>query len=256
MKNNTFVITAAGGNATAIEVLEHGLSRVEYTERGAGLLNETSAHNVEQVGFLIPTDNHFEMSGGEFCGNAARSAAILFHQLKGEPEFEFTMSGFKGRVKATVKQLTANRYDVTCVFPGLETKATPVKAMGQDATLVDLGGIVHVVIESEFPSEDYESQHRQITRDLKLTDRSAVGVCWIRRDGDSVTMNPVVWVPNGNHETFYYESSCGSGTIAVGRVTGLNTVVQPTGQTIDVHFYADAVHLHSVMEVTHEYARH
>lgn len=254
MKNNTFIIAAAGGNATAIEMLEHGMTRDEYEVRGKELMAETEHHGVEQCGFLIPEDDHFEMSGGEFCGNAARAAAILFHQLKGESEFEFTMSGFHGPVRATVNQNDTFAYDVTCVFSGLETQTTPVQALGLEAKLVDLGGIVHVVIESDFPTNDYETQHRQITQDLNLTKRDAVGVCWVIRDGDSVTMHPVVWVRG--IDSFFYETSCGSGTIAVGHVTGINSVVQPSGQTIDVHFHPDAVHLHSSMEVTHEYARH
>lgn len=258
MKNHTFVITAAGGNGTAIEVLEHSLSRAEYAQRGGELMHDAEDYHFEQCGFLILDDNHFEMAGGEFCGNATRSAAILFYRLNGEPEFEFTVSGFSGQVKATVKPLSANRYDVTCTFPGLEAKTTQVKALGHDATLVDLGGIVHVVIEDDFPQDEsqYTADHHQITEDLNLTDRDAVGVCWIKRSDNKVTMHPVVWVPKGEKETFYYESSCGSGTIAVGKVAGVDSVVQPTGQTIDVHFTDNSVELHSEMEITHEHKHH
>jgi len=253
-KNNTFIITAAGGNATAIELLESGLNRENYAHRGTKLMSETEKYGVEQCGFLITSNNHFEMSGGEFCGNAARSAAILLYQIKGKSDFEFTMSGFPSPIQATVKATAANKYDVTCVFPNLKTQTTVVQALGKEAILVDLGGIVHVVIESEFPVDNYESQHRQITEDLNLTSRDAVGVCWINSKDDVVTMHPVVWVRDIN--SFFYEGSCGSGTIAVGKVTNVNSVVQPTGQTINVTFNSNAVHLHSSMEVTHEYVRH
>ena len=254
MKNDTFVITAAGGNATAIRVLAAGQARQEYARLGKELMAETEGLGVEQCGFLIPSDYHFEMAGGEFCGNAARSAAILFFLFNGEHKFEFTMSGFPGKVKAAVNRLDDKHYDVTCIFPDLSTKTTPVKALGQDAVLVDLGGIVHVVIESEFPKDGYQAQHRQITHDLQLTERSAVGVCWIDRDGQSINMHPVVWVRD--IDSFFYETSCGSGTIAVGKVTNASSVVQPTGQTINVNLTPTAVLLQSNMEVIHEYERH
>jgi diaminopimelate epimerase len=250
-KNNIFIITAADGNATAIKLLESSLARKEYADNGTKLMSETKKYNVEQCGFLIASDNHFEMSGGEFCGNAARSAAMLLYQIKGGPNFEFTMSGFPNPIKATVKATKDNKYDVTCVFPGLKTQTTPVQALGKKAILVDLGGIVHVVIEDEFPTNDYEAQHRQIIEDLNLTSRDAVGVCWINRKDDIVIMHPVVWVRD--IDSFFYEGSCGSGTIAVGKVTNVNSVVQPTGQVINVTFNSGAVHLYSSMELTRKY---
>lgn len=252
MKNKIFVVTAAGGNATVIEILEHNLNRAEYTKRGKQLMLNTHNFKVEQCGFIIPNDNHFQMSGGEFCGNAARSAAILFYRINGESEFEFTMSGFNGRVKATVKFLSTNRYDVICIFIGLEVKTVQVRVLGHEATLIDLGGIVHVVIEEDFPEDEGKRKlyHRQITEDLNLTGRDAVGVCWIRYEKNKVFMNPVVWVRE--IDSFFYESSCGSGTIAVGQVTGVNSVIQPTGQTIDVNFIGNSVELRSEMEIIHQ----
>jgi len=244
------IITAADGNATAIQTIPTGLTRQEYANRGKSLMSETGSFGVEQCGFLVPADRHFEMSGGEFCGNAARAAAILFSQAFDKNVLEFTMSGAPKAIQAKVKHIADKKYDVSCLFKDLKAEAKKVMVAGQPATLVDLGGIVHVVIEADFP-DNYENQHRQITQELDLINREAVGVCWITKEGASVTMHPVVWVKD--IDSFFYEGSCGSGTIAVGKVTGLNQVIQPTGKSIDVKFEENDIQLHSQMEITHEF---
>ena len=70
---------------------------------------------------------------------------------------------------------------------------------------------------------------------------------WYEKSQDAVVMHPVVWVRESN--TFYYESSCGSGTIAVGRVTGVPSIVQPTGMSISAEISEDSVVLKSEMEM-------
>ncbi|MDP3899842.1 MAG: hypothetical protein Q8Q23_02055 [bacterium] len=250
MKSNIFIITAAGGNATAIEITPAELDHVEYSRQGKKLMARTQQYGVEQCGFLIPEANHFEMSGGEFCGNAARAASILFSQLNGSPNVTFSMSGLAGTVTGTVKRKRDNVYDVTCVFQGMEIIQRKVWIEGKPAELVDLGGIVHVVLESAFPA-DYEAQHRRIVQKLHLSEKDAVGVCWVERKNRSVTIHPVVWVRG--IDSFFYESSCGSGSIAAGKTQNVSSVIQPTGQSIEVEFSESTITLHSEMEVTHEY---
>ncbi|MCX6784324.1 MAG: hypothetical protein NTV81_00060 [Candidatus Komeilibacteria bacterium] len=252
MTNGRYIITAAGGNATAIQVLQHALARANYEDQGRQLQAETDPLGAEQYGFLIPEDNHFEMASGEFCGNAARAAAIVLANVNGQNHLTFTMSGFSGKVEANVDHYSDNHlYRVNCAFQGMEVKVTPVTANGQPATLVDLGGIVHVVIEGEFSAKEeiYKPLHRKITEELDLTQRDAVGVVWITKSGSSVIMHPVVWVRA--IDSFFYEGSCGSGTIAVGKITGVQDIVQPTGKIISVRFTPQAVNLESEMEVTH-----
>jgi len=250
MKNSRFVITAAGGNGTAIDIIDRSLSRAEYAARGKELGKQTESLGAEQAGFLIPSEHHLEMAGGEFCGNASRSAAILLSEIEKSTSVSFTVSGFFGQVGADVKSLGGNKFDVVCRFSELSTASQNVVLEdGTPATLVDLGGIVHVVIEKPLPKEDeYRKQHKEITKYLDLLNKDAVGVIWITKQQDgSVFIHPVVWVRDV--DTFFYEQSCGSGSIAVSKVTGLEAIVQPTGKKIFVTIDRDAVTLHSSMEV-------
>jgi len=247
-----FVIAAAGGNGTAIEVLERPLSRAEYATRGAELGIAMEKFGAEQAGFLIPSESHFEMGGGEFCGNAARSAAILLSEALQSSHPSFTMSGYGGTVKSIVEQTSETNYYVSCFFPGLKTDMESIAlSSGRRVAVVDLGGIVHVVLEAPFPvsAAAYQAEHKAIVTELDLASRSAVGVVWIERVAEGVSMRPVVWVKDVN--TFFYEHSCGSGTIAVSKVTGAEAVIQPTGQMIEASITPAGVMLKSAMEVVH-----
>ena len=54
MTKNQTLITAAGGNGTAIEILDQALTRQEYESRGKALESDFAADGVEQAGFIIP----------------------------------------------------------------------------------------------------------------------------------------------------------------------------------------------------------
>ena len=248
MKNA--IITAADGNATAVGIITDKKDRKWYEEEGNKLMNEMQSYKVEQVGFLIQTDNHFEMSGGEFCGNAARAAAMLFSRLQNQNKINFTMSGYTGIVSANVSWISNTKAYVTCIFTDLPSEPRSVLLNnGTKAIVVDMGGIVHVIIEGPMP-KDYEVQHRIITQELHLNERSAVGVDWIVSGSDYVLMHPVVWVKSIN--TFFYESSCGSGSIAVAVATKKTDIKQPSGKIIFVFIDGNSTALSSDMEITHE----
>lgn len=244
------LVTAAGGNGTAIEIVNEPLTRQDYESRGTVLCDDFEPHGAEQAGFLVLNDKHFEMAGGEFCGNATRSAAVLLYQENREGDQSFTVSGFEGRVNATIKPLTTTSFFVEAVFPGMRLKTKQVALEdGTPASIVDLGGIVHVVVEGKFPSDPdvYGTAHRKIVSQFSLADRDAVGVVWYQKSADAIVMHPVVWVRAV--DTFYYESSCGSGTIAVGGVTGASSIVQPSGLPIQATITEDQVILASEMEI-------
>ena len=250
LSNRNKLVTAAGGNGTAIQIINDSLTRADYEARGKALGDEMESFGAEQAGFLVLNDNHFEMAGSEFCGNASRAAALLFSIESGKKDVSFTVSGFDGTVSATVDLHSDTGPFVRCTFPGMPVDVTEVSLDdGQPASIVDLGGIVHVVIQGAFPVEEksYTEAHRSITEKFNLGNRNAVGVVWFEKNQDVILMHPVVWVRA--IDTFFYESSCGSGAIAVGRVTNVPSIVQPTGQTITVGFNEGTVVLESDMEV-------
>lgn len=244
-----YIIAAAGGNPTAIRVLPCTESPDWYAEQGGNLMNETASLGVEQAGFLIPGESRFEMSGGEFCGNAARAAAMLFSRFTGAEEGVFQMSGYTGNVRSFVRWESDTVANVTCTFDRLPVEVRREQNTDGELQIVDLGGIVHIVIEGVLPS-DYEAQHRALTHRFRLSDRGAVGVCWVERSTDRVTLHPVVWVRA--IDSFFYETSCGSGSIAAAVVTGAKMITQPSGEAIEVRREGTQVALQSRMEVIRE----
>lgn len=247
--SSRYIIAAAGGNPTAIRILNRTESSDWYAEHGAALMKATAALGVEQAGFLIPDQRRFEMSGGEFCGNAARSAALLLSRFSGDEAGAFQMSGYEGDVHFLVRWESKATATVTCDFDRLPIEVRRDRTADGDIQIVDLGGIVHIVIEGAPPS-DYEARHRALTRRFGLSDRGAVGVCWVERADDRVTLHPLVWVKA--IDSFFYETSCGSGSIAAAVVTGMNEITQPSGEAIEVKREGSTVSLQSCMEVIDE----
>lgn len=228
------VILAAGGNPTGIICYDDKSHRDQYKQisDAAYVADKNSSQPIEQFGFIEGL-SHMQMSGGEFCGNAARAAAFLLAEKTGRQNGTFTISGFPGTVEYAVEGDT-----VRCVFPHYPFTTEQVNVLGIEAMYVDLGGIVHIVLPSTVPfrndPEYYKVAHTEIVEALKLQDKAAVGVIWQQVAGDSVAINPVVRVLGNDVETFYYETSCGSGTLATLIVHGelRMNIVQPTGQAI------------------------
>ncbi len=249
MNKNTYIVTAAGGNPTIIEVIEEPLERSLYEKHGRDLMNIGASSGVEQSGSLILPKNtslpHFEMSGGEFCGNAARSAALILSQFGYGKTFQFTMSGIKKPVLAQVRVIDGISI-VDCTFFDFPVE---LKTGEMVEKIVDLGGIIHIIIHGPFPDE-YEKIHQHLRDQFRLNERGAVGVIWVENNKEGkIKIEPVVWVRS--IKTFFHETSCGSGSIAVVFAEGLSEaeIVQPTGESIFVKVEGQAVILTSTMEV-------
>jgi diaminopimelate epimerase len=245
---NLKIVLSAGGNPTAIFFVSSEEDRSKY-KRIASAFMEANP-KVEQVGFLEDF-KHLEMSGGEFCGNASRAAALLISKEKNQKTGTFTVSGYEDKVRYSV----AEKEEVTCKFPNFNFRVLEVEWNKTRAILVDMDGIVHVVLPmtEKFPKKraDYEVAHNKILRALKLKDRNAVGVIWQENiDENLVRIHPVVWVKSIG--SFFYETACGSGTLAVLLSHDLDKmkVVQPSGQEIEAERRSDnSLVLKSKMEV-------
>lgn len=241
-----FIINAAGGNATALMVLNKPLKRKEYSEIGKKMMTDFSDYLVEQAGFLVLLNDHFEMSGGEFCGNAARAAALLFNYFK--KVTSFTMSGFDGKIEIDISNKNSKKPVVSCYFPGLTTSYQNTDQ--GNIKIVDLGGIVHIVILGDFPKENYKKIHKKLTNEFSFTNRPAVGVIWLTKQKEKVRIDPVVWVKE--IDSFFYESSCGSGSIAAAAISNCSKIIQPSLEEVTVELKDKGILLTSEMEVIYE----
>lgn len=219
----------AGGNETVLRCIKGtGLGRPMAS--GKALLDAFPSS--EQAGLLYVDNNKLEMAGGEFCGNASAAAAVLLAREQKKPTVRYRVSGFDGNVVATVTPLTEVSYQVRTSFAGMSYAVKNLRYENMQIKLVDMDGIVHVLIEGVFPTLNYASFQRKLITDLGLSKRDAVGVIWYSQQFEKVKIDPVVWVKKVN--TLYYESACGSGSIAVSLATGAAKIQQPTGQCIEV----------------------
>jgi diaminopimelate epimerase len=258
MKIKKRIYTAAGGNPTAI-VLEENLKRENYSAISDLVLRENP--EVEQVGFFEEKDGmpFLQMAGGEFCGNATRAFACLLKEderREGITNFKFKVSGFENPVFAYVVPMPFKEnkgFFCEARFPELAKAGKIEKRIfsGKTVMVVDLGGIIHILVqEDQFPfsEKSYEKDMKAIKDELGV-DCDAVGVLWVKKKGEEVSMKPVVWVKS--IDTCYYETSCGSGSIAVGMSLGSDvSVIQPSLKPIQVAFDGEAIILKSEMERT------
>lgn len=186
--------------------------------------------DVEQVGYLCPPvmggAGRIEMAGGEFCGNATRAFGMLMsRRLGGVPQVLVEVSGCEAPVAVDVDW--SNR-TARAQMP-LPRSVSRVEVDGHSGTLVDLGGIAHLVVEDVPPGLEFFQQAESIFGDFP--DADAYGVIFL--DSRKGTMTPLVSVPAAG--TLVWEGSCGSGSLAAAvaqsQTNGpfVRTYVQPAG---------------------------
>ena len=125
-----------------------------------------------------------------------------------------------------------------------------VLSLGPNKAVVNLDGISHLVLSSDDPeakalcSADSLKAQKELALDLlrryDLDKRPAAGVIVVGEEASGLAIKPFVYVRD--IDTFYYESACGSGTLAVGlakanksqqSIKGLR-LLQPSGMPIEV----------------------
>ncbi len=165
--------------------------------------------DVEQVGYLCPPvmggAGRMEMAGGEFCGNATRAFGMLTAKKMGElPRVLVEVSGCEGPVAVDVDW--SNR-TARAQMP-LPRCVRRAEVDGHPGTLVDLGGIAHLVVEDVPPSLELFNQAEPLLQGIPGLE--AYGVIFLESEGG--TMTPLVKVPSAG--TLVWEGSCGSGSLA------------------------------------------
>lgn len=229
-----YTICIPGGNNTA---LVYGTN---YTQKQKKIINDAimkKHSDVEQVGFInLDRRPELQMAGGEFCGNATRSVASLY--LNNTPGNLQIIVNSKDIINAGVYE----NGKAWCEIPYY--KGTDViTEKEQGIFIVKMNGMVCIIIQ-----EDVAGQYLEHKEDLKnigmnfinkynLENNEAVGIMFCERKEELLQINPIVWVKEIN--TLFYETACGSGTIAVCIVETFKNkksqkldILQPSGMII------------------------
>lgn len=206
------------GNRTAF--VEGSVSGEQFASIGAILLKDPQLR-AEQVGFACPSEpgaaGRLEMMGGEFCGNAARSFGMWLGLKSGKAAGDTVPIEISGSRTILDVLIEENGASVSMPLPleMIEISVPEIPGQGDPSPensgfvhypAVVFEGITHVILEYVEPSEALA--HSVIQEAARKTDAEAAGAIFIRGDH----MTPAVWVRAT--DSFIWESSCGSGTLA------------------------------------------
>lgn len=197
------------GNRTAFA--EGDVRPEHYAAVGAALLKEADLR-AEQAGFLCPPRaggiGRLEMMGGEFCGNAARSFGLWLGGRAGKGAGDTVPIEISGSSSVLDVLLEENGSWISMPLPERIITVEVPDADGRLLKLpaVVLEGITHVVLENRGVCEALA--HAVIEKAADETGADAVGAIFVTGNH----MTPAVWVRAT--DSFVWESSCGSGTLA------------------------------------------
>lgn len=279
-KNNNLKITiiSPAGNVTAL--VEDFEDQERYADFATNFLESEAArkNNVEQVGYIEPVtkegaSSRLGMAGGELCVNAARSLAALLGARSdlNQIEFNLEVSGYTDPelrpmlVPAIVDKISDGLFDVSlkwntaAIF--VDSKSVNLDILGQSvqAQQVTLTGIDHLFIPlQELPEVlkeifDHKNAGRSASNYPKLksvfeqlyldnpelNEFEAVGlVAYEKTLEDVFSIHPVVRVKK--QKSIYYETACGSATIALALLKNLengydsaeSVILQPSGSKL------------------------
>ena len=183
---------------------------------------------VEQVGFvcLEPENSipiNLRMAGGEFCGNAAISAAALYAIRSGIEACSVNVR-VNGAPKALEVRLAkaANNpsvFDVELEMPeplSIERIMLETEGVAEELPVVDMGGISHIIIEESRKLYALKDSPKQAEKAVKswcrMLGADCLGLMFL--SGEETELTPLVYVPS--IDTVFWENSCASGSSAVG----------------------------------------
>ena len=199
-----YISADPAGNLTALT-----LTQVKPEERAA-VAARMMAHcpeGFEQVGFIgahaadaaLP---RLDMMGGEFCGNAARAFAYWVERQRGNRERALNIS-ISGASKPVEVEVDAARGKAYAQMP-IPMGAEAIQVMGRAVPVVHMEGIDHALMLNCAPSPKLAEE---VLNAMPAQD--AQGVLFVQ----GTQMTPLVYV--AATRTRVWESSCGSGTVAL-----------------------------------------
>ena len=220
------------GNLTAL--VEDAVETARQPAVAAALMRRHP--QVEQVGFLrrLPAGEDAQaalrMAGGEFCGNAAMSAAALLLSQRGQAagEVRLRVSGAAAPVSLRLQAAGAGAYLAGITMPpALEICERDFAFGPLRATLplVRMEGISHLLIGQDcafFALLRERPAAEQAVRKLcEALGADGLGLLFLTGAGDAREMTPLVYVPGSG--TCFWESACASGSAAVGMALAKKT---------------------------------
>jgi len=236
MKKYIYKVFIPGGNKTAlvlgIDDLEQNKPLRKEIEQAIFAKHENDPDGkVEQVGFVDKVVPRLLMAGGEFCGNATRSAVM--HYLDGcENTIEIAVSGTNQKLSAGIDK----NGEVFAQMPLLDSLDTAIIHIKGGLFWVVIEGISHLIVPQlqsiPYLSSIYacNSEEDQLDIAVSLLSKTlaenalaigeACGVIFLEEVADTLKMHPFVQVGAiAEDNKPHYETACGSGAICVGLVS-------------------------------------
>lgn len=186
----------------------------------AARLLQPDCVGAEQVAYLTLTDGkpiRVDMMGGEFCGNASRSAAAYALMLSGRKEGEYSVScsGCSTLLQAQASLRPEGGYNAYIEMPmpeSIEAVILDVGGWPSRFYRVALPGIVHFVhMAGDIHAIDTNVFWQAVYDYASDEGLEAFGL--ILFSPQTLTMIPAVYV--AATQSLYWEKSCGSGSAAV-----------------------------------------
>jgi diaminopimelate epimerase len=220
-----YLVADPSGNTTILVLTP--VPKEEHSALAAKLL-ALPGIEAEQVGYVTREAGkplRVDMMGGEFCGNASRSAAAWALACDGGTQgvYDVSCSGCDTVLPAKVAQKGDGLYEAFIEMPYPEDVSGVLVDAGDVPARffrVDLPGITHFVhFVPDLEGIDKEKYWHILADYVDGEDFPAYGL--ILCDTKEQTMIPAVYVRDT--DTLYWENSCGSGSAAVAAALACTT---------------------------------
>jgi diaminopimelate epimerase len=252
MKLDRLVRANPSGNKTAIVFDAVAFEDMRFVDAAI----QHTFPDTEQVLFVQDIDGtpHGQMTGGEFCGNAARALGYVLAGGK-KSEQLFTMSGLSTPVRVSVEPNASMLEMQTAFYREISTFSDGL------VDIVHLEGISHAVILPRHPlfytlknraeRLDRHDAIMGVLADLEIVTQPASGLVFAEPKEDGVHITPYIYVRGIN--TLHAEQACASGSIAAASIMGIpalqehltNAIKQPSGETLNVALDIMGMSLHA-----------
>ena len=209
---------------------------------------------VEQLGFVSwraedGTDAALRMAGGEFCGNASMSAAALLQSRMESTapsgawiNRSLRVSGAKQPVAVRLQGEKEDVYRGAVCMPKARAIVETAFRWGSlygRLPLVRMEGIAHLIVSDASPLFALKAQPAEAEEAVKAwcaaLKAEGLGLMFLQRGEGDPRLTPLVYIPGS--ATVFWESSCASGSSAVGMALAAGsgralrlTLAQPGGR--------------------------